>query len=64
MKKKIKPSSGLFDKKLNLIFDPNMKPLPLSESLARKIEEANEKWSKIKDINDVIKRHANDSSHK
>lgn len=64
MKKKVKPSSRLFDKKLNLIFDPNMKELPLSESLSRKIEEVNESFlrSKYKTIEEMIK-HANDSSH-
>ena len=62
MKKKIKASSGLFDKKLNLIFDPNLKSLPLSESLARKIEEGNEHLLKIKNLDEILKRHANDFS--
>jgi hypothetical protein len=63
MKKKMKTPKVVFSNGLRLTLDPNLKPLPVTGELARKIEEANEKWSKIKNLDEICKRLANDSSH-
>jgi hypothetical protein len=63
MKKEITPKV-VCNNGLRLTLDPNMKQLPLSGSLALKIEEINEKLSKVKNIDELIKRRANDSSPK
>jgi hypothetical protein len=60
----MKTHTVIYSNGLKLTFDSNLKPLPLTGSLARKIEEANEKWSKIKNIEEIFQRHANDPSHK
>jgi len=62
MKEEIKTPKVIYNSGLKLTFDPDMKPARLSESLARRIEELNEKLSKFKNVEEMIK-HANDSSH-
>lgn len=54
MKKKDKFYSKLFKKEITFIVDKNMKPAKPVGAIARKIEEANERFSKIKNIEDVL----------
>ncbi len=64
MKQKvIKEYSELFKCETTFILDENMKQLPLSGSLARKVEEINEKFakSKYKSVEEMLQR-ARDSS--
>jgi hypothetical protein len=58
MKKKIKFYSKLFKKEVTFIIDDNLKPARPVGAIARKIEEANERFSKIKNIEDIIPRHS------
>lgn len=62
MNKKTKMPEVFYSNGIRFTLDPNMKELPFSGSLARKVEEAIETWSKVKDVNDVIRRPAKDSS--
>lgn len=59
MKKQIKRQSAfsLFRaKKIKIIIDKNMKPVRPVGAIARKIEEVNEAFSKIKNIEDILPR--------
>ena len=61
MKKKIKnqsESSLFWAKELKITIDKNMKPARPVGAIARKIAEANERFSKIKNIEDIIPRHS------
>ena len=61
MKKEIKGQSAfsLFRaKKLEIIIDKNMKPARPVGAIARKIEEANEHLSKIKNLDEILKRYS------
>jgi hypothetical protein len=61
MKKEIKSKSAfsLFrDKKIKIIIDKNMKPARPVGAIARKIEEVNEAFSKIKNIEDILPGHS------
>jgi hypothetical protein len=59
MKKESKSQSefSLFRaKKIKIIIDKNMKPAKPVGAIARKIEEVNEAFSKIKNIEDILPR--------
>lgn len=58
MKKKEKFYSKIFNKEITFIIDKNMKPAKPVGAIARKIAEANEAFSKIKNIEDVLPRHS------
>jgi hypothetical protein len=60
MKKKIKPLSKLFDIELNLTINDNIKPPPTTGDglVARKLREANEHLSKIKNLDEILKRYS------
>jgi len=58
MKKKFKTSGKLFNADLKITIDPNMKPSPVTGHIARKLEEANEHLSKIKNLNEILKRYS------
>lgn len=65
MKKKIKSPKVLFINGLRLTIDENLKPSPTTGDglVARKLREANEHLSQIKNLDEILKRHANDFSH-
>ena len=56
MKKKDKFYSKIFNKEITFIVDKNMKPAKPVGAIARKIEEVNEAFSKIKNIEDILPR--------
>ena len=60
MKKKIKPLSKLFDTELNLTINDNIKSSPTTGDglVARKLREANEHLSKIKNLDEILKRYS------
>jgi hypothetical protein len=60
MKKKIKTYSKLFDTELNLTINDNIKPSPTTGDglVARKLREANEHLSKIKNLDEILKRYS------
>lgn len=60
MKKKIKPLSKLFDTELNLTINDNIKSSPTTGDglVARKLKEANEHLSKIKNLDEILKRYS------
>ena len=58
MKKKVKFYSQLFKREFTFIIDENMKPSKPTGAVARKIEEANEHLSKIKNLDEILKRHS------
>jgi hypothetical protein len=66
MKKKIKNQKVVYSNGLRLTFDPNLKPSPTTGDglVARKLAAANEHLSKIKNLDEILKRYANDPSHK
>lgn len=57
MKKKHK-TSKLFNADFRITIDPNMKPTPVTGLVARKLAEANEHLSKIKNLDEILKRHS------
>lgn len=60
MKKKTSPLSKLFDKEVTIIIDDNIKPSPTTGNglVARKLKEANEHLSKIKNLDEILKRYS------
>lgn len=56
MKKQVKTDNklGLFENKLKITIDKNMKPARPVGAIARKIEEAKELFSKVKNIEDIL----------
>jgi hypothetical protein len=54
MEKKDTFYSKLFKREFTFTIDENMKPAKPTGAIARKIEEANELFSKIKNIEDVL----------
>lgn len=67
MKKKMKnPKVVYTDNGLRITIDPNLKPSPTTGDglVARKLRLANEGLSKIKNLDEILKRLANGSSHK
>jgi hypothetical protein len=61
MKKKAKAKSEFIEflnKPLNLIINENMKPSKPTGAVARKIAEANEHLSKIKNLDEILKRYS------
>ncbi len=61
MKKKTKAQREFMEflnKPLKITINENMKPSKPTGSIARKIAEANERLSKIKNIEDIIPRHS------
>ena len=61
MKKKIKAQSEFMKflkKELKITIDHNMKPTPVTGLVARKLAEANEHLSKIKNLDEILKRHS------
>lgn len=60
MKKKEKPLSKLFDIELNITINDKIKPSPLTGNglVARKLAEANEHLSKIKNLDEILKRYS------
>jgi hypothetical protein len=61
MKRKvIKEYSKLFNREVTLIIDDNIKPSPTTGNglVARKLAEANEHLSKIKNLDEILKRHS------
>lgn len=57
MKKKIKAYSKLFDTEVTLIVSDKVKPEP-SKLALRKLAEANEHLSKIKNLDEILKRYS------
>lgn len=61
MEKKTKAQREFMEflnKPLKITIDENMKPAKPTGAIARKIEEVNELFSKIKNIEDIIPRHS------
>jgi hypothetical protein len=61
MKKEVKVYSGLFKKESTWVIDDEWNPAP-SKLALRKLAEANEYLSKIKNLDEVLKGHVKDSS--
>jgi hypothetical protein len=61
MKKEVKVYSELFKRESTWIIDDEWNPAP-SKLALRKLAEANEYLSKIKNLDEILKRHSNDSS--
>jgi hypothetical protein len=57
MKKKIKTYSKLFDTEITLIVSDKVTPQPSNLAL-RKLAEANEHLSKIKNLDEILKRYS------
>jgi hypothetical protein len=51
-------SSLFWGKEFKTTIDKNMKPARPVGAIARKIAEANERFSKVKNIEDIIPRHS------
>lgn len=66
MNKKVKASEITYSNGLRLTSDPNLKPSPTTGDglVARKLKEANEYLSRIKNLDEILKRSAKDSSSK
>ncbi|OQP52010.1 hypothetical protein A4H97_25685 [Niastella yeongjuensis] len=65
MKNKIiKVYSELFKREFTYIVDDTIEPSPTTGDglVARKLREANDHLSKIKNLDEILKRHANDFS--
>ena len=64
MKKKTQTSKVVFSNGLRITINENLKPSPTTGDglVARKLAAANEHLSKIKNLDDFLKRHANDFS--
>jgi hypothetical protein len=60
MKKKVKFYSQLFKTEINITINDKIKPSPLTGDglVARKLAEANEHLSKIKNLDEILKRHS------
>lgn len=58
MKKKLKFYSKLFKREFTFTVDDNLKPAKPTGAVARKIEEANEHLSKIKNLDEIFKRYS------
>jgi hypothetical protein len=57
MKKKVKTYSKLFDTEITLIISDKVTPEP-SKLALRKLSEANEHLSKIKNLDEILKRYS------
>ncbi|MBO9204981.1 MULTISPECIES: hypothetical protein [Niastella] len=62
MRKEIKYYSPLFTREVTFIMDDEWKPEP-SKFALRKLEKAVESLSKSKNLDEILKRQANDFSH-
>jgi hypothetical protein len=50
--------SQLFKREFTFTIDENMKPAKPTGAIARKIEEANDHLSKIKNLDEILKRYS------
>lgn len=58
MEKKVKFYSQLFKREFTFTIDENMKPSKPVGAVARKLAEANEHLSKIKNLDEILKRYS------